>query len=108
MQAARNANNTMPIEIDNLAVQRRGGITCGNDDFSVVRCTKCGSQYLYNDEILQLYLDPNDATVSVLYAKGEHIPPCRGCGDGNWTIDEIPDDESAMVMDGPWAWAIAQ
>ena len=96
----------MAIDFDLAAIKRRGGFLCGNDDFAIVRCTFCRCQYLYNEEVLQLYLDPNDLSRRALYDQCEDMPPCRDCGLRDWDIEESPQDDLTGVADGPWAWAL--
>jgi hypothetical protein len=74
----------MPLDFDESAIRRRGAVTSGNDSSKIVRCTACGRQSLYNDEILQLYLDPDELSASVLHAEGGQMPPCRDCEKTNW------------------------
>lgn len=73
--------------IQNIAaIKERGGYLCGDDDFQLVCCDLCGCRYLYNAEILRIFLDPADLTRVVLNIKGAEWPPCRCCGALDWNI----------------------
>lgn len=51
----------MAIQAKNIEeIRKRGGKLCGNDDFEIVRSTCCGREYLCNNEVLTLYLNPAD------------------------------------------------
>ena len=80
----------------------------GDDDFEIVACTTCGCQYLYNDEVLQLYYDPNDLQKVYFYFDGEDIPPCRECGTQNWSYEELNADDEVKVASGPWSWTLTK
>lgn len=49
------------IDYDEI-LRRRGGYEHGNEDFALVRCCLCGTVYLLNCEIDEIYFDPNDLT----------------------------------------------
>ena len=84
-------------------IARRGGLVDADDDFVVVACTECGTQYLYNEETLVLYLDPGDLANRVLNAQGIEAATCRGCGSVEWDFAELS-ESSPEVVSGPWAW----
>src|SRR5690349_14653263 len=70
-------------------IARRGGVVTHDDDFTVVACHTCGTQSLYNEETLQLYVDPLDLSRCFFWIEGEHLPRCRGCGDTEWDTDTL-------------------
>lgn len=84
-------------------IQRRGGQPTSDSDFVVVACASCGHQYLYDEELLQLYIDPEDLSVRYLNG-GKEWPNCSGCSAAHWDFSEL-DAESHEVAKGPWAWA---
>lgn len=94
-------------DVDERAVRRRGGGSGRDDDHELVRCTRCGAQYLYNSEVLTLYLDPRDLGLRWLNTQGAAQPSCRGCGQDNWDFESIPDSELESARMGPWGWALA-
>jgi hypothetical protein len=92
--------------LNNRAIAARGVFVGPDDDFEIVRCASCGCQYLYNDEILMLYLEPTDLSQHVFYIEGETIPPCRRCKKVGWTIESIPDEDVESAVEGPWSWSL--
>ncbi len=68
-------------------------------DFQLMSCDRCGHQYLVDDEILRLYLDPT-LREHALMAQGYAWPRCRGCGAADW--DLVPAETAAA----DWSWAI--
>lgn len=87
--------------LDNAVIGERGGDLCGEDAFVVVACSACGRQYLYNEEILDMYPDPAD--LRKRYKHGESFP-CVGCDRTSW--EEVAlDTDSEAVTNGPWVWA---
>ena len=96
----------MAIQAKNIEeIRKRGGKLCGNDDFEIVRSTCCGREYLCNNEVLTLYLDPADLSVCYLDAEGEPLPRCEGCGSTSWAYNAIQEPDEA-VRGGPWSWAL--
>ena len=68
-------------------------------DFLLMNCDRCGHQYLVDDEILTLYLDPT-LRERALMIQGGPWPRCRGCGAENW---DLVSAESATPA---WKWAV--
>ena len=87
---------------NDVEIERRGGLVVSNSAFVVVACTSCARQYLYDEELLQLYVKPADLAVRHLNACGEPLD-CLGCGAAEWDFIEL-DSESIEVAGGPWAW----
>lgn len=83
-------------------ISRRGAHTA-DADFVVVQCANCERQYLYDEEILRLYADPEDLRQHSLNIQGEDVP-CVGCGrlDWDWIVLDADAEE---VRNGPWGWA---
>ena len=86
-------------------IASKGGNLCGQDKLSVEACAKCQGQYLYNDELKDVYYDPEDLTRHYFNIPGMSLPPCRYCGDIQWVFDEARPD-AQQVQSGPWAWAL--
>lgn len=86
-------------------IEKRGARICGNDDLIFVACTKCGQQYLYNQETLVLYTDPQDLSISELNIASADSSLCIGCADPNWDFEEIPELKKHEVESGLWRWA---
>lgn len=96
----------MAIRAKNVQeIQRRGGELCGNDDFEIVRSTCCGREYLCNNEVLTIYLNPADLSIRYLDAEDEPLPRCESCGSIAWEYNAIPDTDEA-VRRGMWSWAL--
>ena len=91
------------MNINTHAIAQKGGLVDSDDDFVVVACTKCGTQFLYNEETLLGYYDPEDLKRTFLDTTID-CPPCPSCGDEDWDFT-ICDSESA-VRDGRWAWIL--
>ena len=93
------------LRIHNIAaIEARGGYICRNDDFQLVCCSICGCHYLYNAEIFQLYLDPNDLSRVILDIEGEQWPPCRCCGALNWNVRKLTNANVLPKNQEDWAW----
>ena len=100
----------MPGEVRYLEIKERkfvsrGGVLYGDDDFVVVELSCCGTQCLYNEETLQLYLDPRNLKTPHLLIEGEPTPACPGCGATDWEFGDtdLPLDR---IRRGAWGWLI--
>lgn len=85
-------------------IEQRGGFLCGNDDFHIVQCTTCGCQYLYNNEMIHLYHNPDDLSQVTYDIEGQHSLACRCCGKHDWDFEELGENDEQKVKQGPWAW----
>ena len=92
--------------INHEEILTRGALLCGCDDFVFVRCISCNQQYLYNQEDLKLYLDPEDLSDYELNIESESDSACTGCGRTNWDFEELEESDLSQVKDGSWAWAL--
>lgn len=88
-------------------IEQQGGNVCGQDRFSVVACEHCRTHYLYNDELKDIYYDPDDLSRRFFNIKGMDLPPCSGCGSISWRFsDHQPADVEVQL--GIWGWALEQ
>ena len=95
------------VDANNEAeIRRRGGWLCGDDDFEIVRCVHCRAQYLYNSEVLMLYLEPGDLSRRCVDYVGAEPQTCRQCGACPLEWEEVPASARSEAAEGPWAWAI--
>ncbi|MDQ7826945.1 MAG: hypothetical protein RDV48_29370 [Candidatus Eremiobacteraeota bacterium] len=85
------------------AIALRGATICGNDDFQIYICTRCGNPALYNAETLQLYLDPCNLREVKLY--GEDPVTCPQCSSRE-SFQSAPGDREKALLDGPWSFAL--
>jgi hypothetical protein len=95
----------MDINIDLIA--QRGGLVDSDDDFVVVACTKCGAQFLYNEETLVVYSEPQDLSrrfLNVMPPVTPACPRCPDCDDADW--DFIYCQSEAEVRRGRWGWIL--
>ncbi|MGV3756194.1 MAG: hypothetical protein ACO1QS_12500 [Verrucomicrobiota bacterium] len=90
------------MEINRKAIALRGGLDYSDADFSVVQCTHCNAQFLYDEEILTIYFDPQELSKNLLIA--QPCSPCPSCGDADW--DFIKCDSEKVVRDGRWSWVL--
>jgi hypothetical protein len=95
----------MSLVFDVEIILNRGGNVCGLDRFSVEVCSLCQGQYLYNDELKDVYFDPEDMSRHFFKIEGMDLPPCRYCGSLKWQFAE-KQPEQATVQAGPWAWVL--
>lgn len=86
------------MRLDSLAIFARFGKDPHDADFHLVNCDQCGHQYLVDDEIMTIYLEPTLHDHALLM---DPWPPCRGCGAAAWDL------APATVADGAWRWAVA-
>lgn len=95
-----------PFYLNNFhEIVARGGGTYGNDGFIIEACTSCGYQFLYNDEVWEIYFLPNDLANSHYdYVQGNQLPPCPGCGTCDFKTETLNDE--ILIKQGPWAWAV--
>jgi hypothetical protein len=84
-------------------ISRRGGLVLSDSYFSVIACVLCGQQYLYDEELLTIYVNPRDLSDRYLDVSGDESP-CVGCGASEWDTVTL-DLGSAEVVSGPWGWA---
>ncbi len=95
----------MTLTFNHTIIAERGGNLCGEDRFSVEACGACQGQYLFNQELKDVYFDPEDLARHFFKIPGMDLPPCGYCGAVIWDFAEIsPDQASAQA--GPWAWAL--
>ena len=73
-------------------------------DFVVVVCTKCGAQFLYDEETLVLYPDPADLSRHAANIEASAPFPCPQCGDADWDFTTCQSE--AEVRGGRWGWIL--
>ena len=85
--------------IDKYRFETRGGQGCSNSDYKLNRVTCCGEYCVEDDELLDLYLDPNDLSRTFqLYVDA----PCPFCGATTWDYNEV---EELNDVPPSWQWA---
>jgi DNA-directed RNA polymerase subunit RPC12/RpoP len=93
------------MDINDTEIARRGGQVYGDEDFVVVQCTRCSAQFLYDEEILLLYPDPQDLSRQVLNIHSDTPLPCPQCGDEDWDFTNC--ESEAEVRGGRWGWILS-
>ncbi len=90
--------------IDKYKFERHGGVGCSNSSYRLHRMSCCGSYCVEDDELSDLYLDPNDLLkkVSLLSINGATTMACPFCGSPAFEFAEVLD--AAEVPDH-WKWA---
>ncbi|MCA9236287.1 MAG: hypothetical protein KDA44_12510 [Planctomycetales bacterium] len=91
--------------LDKFKFEARGGCGCSNSDYRLQRTTCCRSFAVEDDELSDLYVDPNDLSkfVTLLYdPRSEEPPACPFCGASEWDMVEILDDSD---IPQEWRWA---
>lgn len=86
-------------------IASKGGNLCGQDKLSIEACSECQGQYLYNQELNDVYYDPEDLSRHFFKIAGLDLPPCRYCGALRWQF-AIAAPDQAQVQSGPWAWTL--
>src|SRR4051812_1818084 len=92
--------------LDKWKFEARGGHGCTNSDYRLQRTTCCGAYAAEDDELQDLYIDPNDLSKSatLLYdPRSEKPPACPFCGANEWDMIEIT---SAAEVPEAWGWAM--
>lgn len=86
--------------IDKYLFEKRGAHGCSNSDYLLHRTTCCGRTCVEDNELLELYVDPDDLNRRVTL-RGD-VVACPFCGSVKWNLEEILD-----VADIPdeWRWA---
>lgn len=88
--------------IDKAAFEARGGFGCSSSAYALVRTTCCGRFAVEDEELLDLYFDPDDLTKTVkLYEDGA----CPFCGSDDWDLEGI---DAPAAAPGDWQWAVAK
>ncbi len=85
--------------IEKYPFERRGARGCSNSDYHLVRTTCCNAFAVEDDELLDLYVDPQDLSRVVDLAKEER---CPFCGAEHWNIEPV---EDFALMPAEWRWA---
>ncbi len=85
--------------IDKYKFEHRGGRGCSNSDYHLHKTTCCGSFCVEDDELMNLYLDPNDLS-KVVKLWGEI--DCPFCGSKDWELKEIL---AIPEVPSSWHWA---
>lgn len=88
--------------IDKTVFEARGEYGCSNSDYNLVRTTCCGKFAVEDDELLQLYCDPEDLSKVVQLFDVQSCPLCQS---SEWELKEV---ESQTDMPKEWAWAKAK
>lgn len=91
--------------IDKYRFESSGALGCSNSDYHLKRTTCCQGFCVEDDELSDLYVDPNDLTrrISLLRDRTERGPfPCPLCGADAWELIEV--DDLADVPES-WRWA---
>ena len=92
----------MSLEFDTDLLAKAGANLCGDDRFTVICCARCEGQYLFNQELNDIYYDPDNLQRRFFRLPGISMPSCRYCGEVGWQAsDEIIDKASVQV--GPWS-----
>ena len=92
------------MNIDTHEIARRGGMVESDNDFVVVACTKCGAQFLYDEETLVMHFDPQDLRRAFLNVDGQSWPSCPQCGDADWDFANV--NSEGAVRNGRWGWIL--
>lgn len=90
------------MDINTAKIAGRGGVVASDADFVVVRCKKCGAQFLYDEESLAFYFDPEDLSRRALNVGGDSLGRCPECDDRDWDFSKI--DSDLEVRCGRWGW----
>ncbi len=96
-----------PLQFDLTLIQARGGNLCGDDRFTIVACAQCGTHYLYNEELRDIYYNPFDLSRRFFNIEMLGLPPCVGCGLIDWRFS-ASNPIKVEVQLGPWAWVLKQ
>lgn len=90
------------VDLDYNRISRQGASLCSDADLVIVACTKCGSQFLYDEETLTIWPNPDRLDLTILNI--EPGGPCPHCKATDWDFTYC-DSESAVAA-GPWGWAL--
>lgn len=86
------------MKLDGTAIFRRLGEVPHDADFYLTACDQCGQQYLVDEEIMTIYLEPSLQDHALMM---DPWPVCRGCGAVDWDL------VAATTAQEPWRWAVA-
>ena len=53
-------------------------------------------EYLFNQEVKDVYYDPEDLSRHYFKIPGIDLPPCRYCGAIGWDFSSTPPDQAAV------------
>ncbi len=90
------------VALDYNVISRRGASICSDADLVIVACTKCGSHFLYDEETLTLWPDPDHLDQTMLNI--EPSRPCPGCNAKDWDFTYCQSETD--IARGPWRWAL--
>ncbi len=93
-----------PMHINIAEIAGRGGIVDSDADFVIVQCTKCRAQFLYDEESLILYFDPEDLSRRVLNIESDSLGACPQCANTEWDFSSC--DHETETESGRWGWAV--
>ncbi|MGC1272422.1 MAG: hypothetical protein WBC44_01850 [Planctomycetaceae bacterium] len=98
--------------LDYKEIFRRGGANCGDEDFALCKCPRCGRVYLLEYEVDTIYLDAEDlarrASVTA-YPPDFRCVECSGQfpNNGAWIGTKAPPQMQVRWQDlvkSPWRW----
>jgi hypothetical protein len=68
-----------------------------------VRCVHCRREYLYDEVLDRLLLDPLEPRLAC-NATEDEIVPCQGCGRADWEFEDVSPDD-ATFFSGAWGYS---
>ncbi len=85
--------------IDKNIIEKAGARGCDNSDYNIVRTTCCNSYLVEDDELNEVYFDPEDLrkVIDVTYS-GE----CPVCGSSSWDYKQLNEWPKEKTK---WQWA---
>ncbi|MGA2070092.1 MAG: hypothetical protein ABSG97_01980 [Sedimentisphaerales bacterium] len=92
---------------NNKEITSRGGYT-DNARLYILKCNRCGSYALYDEEISFIFLNPDDLSQRALYGLNiSETVNCPNCGAPD-SFDEAPDGDEDKILQSPWGFTLAK
>jgi hypothetical protein len=102
-------------QVNYHAIVAKGGEQCRYGNFAFIRCPSCGTVYLVDYEVDDLYIDPTNLAHRISFVSVGDLVPCQRCpyqllADDLWSVQK-PGYEAWLVpwdvmRASPWAWAV--
>ena len=88
--------------IDKKIIEKAGARGCDDSDYNIVKTTCCNSYLVEDDELNDVYFDPEDLNkvIDVAYS-GE----CPLCGSSTWDYKQLTEWPKEKTK---WQWAYHQ
>ena len=100
------------IRVTNYEGLSRRGARIDNAEYEIMKCEKCGTYALYENECSQIYIDPDHLNQRYIYnlsiggdSSGLSVIHCPNCEAVNSFIEAV-DKDLNDILQSPWGFTL--